>query len=398
MASDLSWAVARPRWLTSAKRGLFYIFPLLVVFGNMELWLAGSSITLPVALLPVAILCVCDLCSPRRLYFSWRALLFFSLSCAILLAGLISSLAVDWVSLKRNLVSLLPIIGMLAVQYAFRDVSVPLSVRRPLLMAALVLSLSIIACSLWKLLPILLVAGWAEMMASKGEIATALGGSNLLAVFIVFFVPFAWVHARWIWAGLLVALLVTLSKFGLFFFMLATVITVLSRRDSFYYLLGLVGLGMLLVWLLLMCLPVEYLQHMDAVPGLGSLVARINLWRLGWELLDANFLYGWGPGGFTSYQELMLWTRAEWGVHNFILARWIEFGLLGLVIYIVMILFAFHWVSQLLPAEDRLLKVSLFVTLLYALFENVIGVAAFEMLFAYGLCLMAARRSSAYEE
>lgn len=235
-------------------------------------------------------------------------------------------------------------------------------------------------------------------MASKGEIATPLGGSNLLAVFIVFFVPFAWVHARWIWAGLLVALLATLSKFGLFFFMLATAITVLSRRVNLYFLLGIVGLGMLLVWLLLMCLPAEYLQQIEGVPGLASLVARINLWQLGWELLEANFLYGWGPGGFTSYQELMLWTRAEWGVHNFILARWIEFGLLGLVFYIVMILLSFHWVSSLLPAEDRLLKVSLFVTLLYALFENVIGVAAFEMLFAYGLCLLAARRSSAYEK
>lgn len=398
MASDLPWSVVSPEWLVSAKRCLFYIFPLLVVLGNLELWLVGSSITLPVALLPVAILCACDLCSPRRLYFSWRALLLFSLSCAILLAGLICSLAVEWVSLKRNLVSLLPIGGMLAVQYVFRDILAPITVRRPLLIAAMMLSLSIIACSLWKLLPILFEAGWVEMMASKGEIATALGGSNLLAVFIVFFVPFAWVHARWIWGGLLVALLVTLSKFGLFFFMLATVITVLSRRVNFYFLLSIVGVGMLLAWLLLMCLPVEYLQRMEFVPGLGSLVARINLWRLGWDLLSTNLLYGWGPGGFTSYQELMLWTRAEWGVHNFILARWIEFGLLGLIFYILMILFSFRWTSPLLPAEDRLLKVSIFVTLLYALFENVIGVAAFEMLFAYGLCLLAARRSSAHEE
>ncbi|MNG25268.1 hypothetical protein D3C84_1100970 [compost metagenome] len=72
--------------------------------------------------------------------------------------------------------------------------------------------------------------------------------------------------------------------------------------------------------------------------------------------------------------------------------------MLGLVFYILIVGVSFHWVSQLPSAEDRLLKISIFVTLLYALFENVIGVAAFEMLFAYGLCLLAARRPSVYEE
>lgn len=374
------------------RNGFFLVFPLLVILGNVELWLGSSSLTVPwvlIVLLPVALTELATLrrgrCAAELLPFLFLYLLLFAL-------GIVAALVSSATGFTRNAVSLLPLCVALLTLFCFKDVRLPSDVPRVMRAAGGILALMIVYKSAWLFLPAWWESGIGGVFEQKSDMGLPLGKSNFLAVFLMFFSIFAWRSHKALWLLMLLAACLTLSRFGVAFVLLAAACVWLlnyCRLSTVVVSLGLVGVLLILpVWLF----PVQIsgMFHNSFLPA--SLAARFDLWAAALDLLNTHPFWGGGPGGFTTHLELVAWPRHEWGVHNFVLSQWIEFGVLGLLVYF-MVIARFLLVRSSLPAADEaLIKLGGVLLLFYGLFENVVGLAAFEVMFAYLLCLLSARR------
>lgn len=395
MKGDLAESMSsyRSSYYASLKNGVFFIFPLLVVLGNIEIWLGSSTLTLPlvfVFLLPIALIELlrflyqgqCDT-GPLPFVFLYILLLSFGV-----LAAVVDSAS----SIPRSVVSLLPVCVGLLTLFSFAGTSLPENVPKLMRVAGAGLSLLILYKALWLFLPVWWSSGIDGIFERKSELSLPLGHSNFLAVFLMFFSIFAWRYHKLLWLLMLIATGLTLSRFGIAFFLLAALCVWLLdflRLSVVISLLCLLGvITVIPVWIF--STSIAGVLHNGSFPE--SLVARFDLWVAALELISDRPIWGGGPGGFTTYLELIVWPRDEWGTHNFILSQWIEFGALGLMIYFAIIARMLYVRSSLPRADEELVKLGSVMMLFYGLFENVVGLIAFEIIFAYLLCLLSARR------
>jgi O-antigen ligase len=128
-------------------------------------------------------------------------------------------------------------------------------------------------------------------------------------------------------------------------------------------------------------LPVFFLMSHSQVENLSgersSLSSRVMIWRTGLYSLADHPLWGIGLGNFQKiYLEHQPYFSPylEWAVpqpHNFVLALWLQAGLLGLTLlgYIVWISIQASKQSKLL-SERRLLVALLIGTMAYGIFDT----------------------------
>lgn len=377
----------------SLKNGVFLIFPLLVVLGNVELWLISSSLTVPWALVVILPIALIEMLTARKGYCATELLPFLFLYLLLFALGMLAALFGSATSVMRNLVSLLPLCIAWLTLFSFKDVNLPTDVPKLMRIAGGLLVLMVLLKSAWLLLPAWWNAGLGAVFAQKGDMGLALGKSNFLAVFLMFFSVFAWRAHKLLWLFMLLATCLTLSRFGVAFVLLAAVCVWLLdyfRLSVVLALLALAGGAVILpVWLFFAQIPESVHNFLPE-----SLAARFELWSVALELLDVHPFWGAGPGGFTTNLELIAWPRYEWGTHNFILSQWIEFGILGLLVYGLIILHFLLLRSSLPVADEALFKLGGVLLLFYGLFENVVGLVAFEIMFAYLICLLSVRRTA----
>ncbi|MPT21133.1 MAG: O-antigen ligase domain-containing protein [Pseudomonas sp.] len=376
------------------KSILFLIFPVLVVLGNFELWLGASSLTLPWLLLIILPFVLLDMAMLWKSRCNSEWLPFMFLYGLLFVLGGLSALADSDTSLLRNLASLLPLMVALAVLYCFRDVSLSFNVTKIMCVAGACLVFMIFMKSILLYWPAIRLGQVHEVFGYKSEMGLPLGKSNFLAVFLAFFAVFAWRANKVLYVAVLLAACLTLSRFGVAFVLFAGLCAYLLN----YVRLSVIAL-VIVGFSILTVLPVFFfptqavaLARECSLPE--SLIARFELWRAALELLAGRFFWGAGPGGFTTYLELVGWPRYEWGTHNFVLAQWIEYGFLGLTVYFIILVRFFLLHAEQDSADYELVKLAGAILLFYALFENVVGLVAFEVMFAYLICLLSARRTA----
>ena len=372
------------------KNWLFCWFPFALLMGNFELWVGASSLTVPLVVPLLVTVLVIDIAALR---FRWsvRLIPFILFYIIFLTLGFLAGLTDYSTSIQRNLASLLPCISGLFVLLAFKDVDLPSQVSKVMVFAGALLALMVIARSLWVLVPVI-SEGREAVMESKGALLLPLGPSNFLAVFLMFFSMFAWRENKLVWLLLLVGVVFTLSRFGIAFTLVAALSITISRRIpiSFFQ------LGFLLVsaaFVLSLFGGGGVLQHLASESILpASIAARLDLWFAGASIVTLNPLFPSSPGGFTSYLEHISWPRFEWGVHNFVLSIWIEFGLIGLLLFLCIIIFVLRSRSSMEARDEKLVKLAVIFLFLYASVENVVEVTSFQLLFAYLVCLLNSKR------
>jgi O-antigen ligase len=373
---------------------LLLLFPLLVILGNAEIWLGGSSITLPVLLVLLLPVTLVEIFRARRGFLNREWIPFFFLYVLLFSCGVLSALFDDVTRAQRNAAALLPLVMAITVLFCFRDISLDFNVVRVMCVAGGSLATLVLIKSVVLFIPALQGGDLAEVYRLKSEMGLPLGKSNFLAVLLVFFSVFAWRVSKLLWLFILFATCLTLSKFGIFFVLIAGCCTYMLSLFRLSVVLAVLGGGAAFLVLPALLFPSEIITLANNYSLPASLVARFELWSAALDLLKLNFFWGGSPGGFTTYLELVGWPRHEWGTHNFILAQWIEYGFLGVCVYLAMIVRFFLVRSCNACADDELIKLSGAILLFYALFENVVGLVAFEMMFAYLLCLLSARRAS----
>lgn len=84
----------------------------------------------------------------------------------------------------------------------------------------------------------------------------------------------------------------------------------------------------------------------------GSLEGRVQIWRAGIDVFREHSVVGVGVGAFRASVENSL-GRA-WAAHNTLLAVAVESGIIGLVIFFILILFTLRIIWDLPPPERRL--------------------------------------------
>lgn len=336
------------------KNWVFLAFPLLVVLGNVELWLGASSLTVPWALiflLPIALVELATLpkgrCEAELLPVLFLYLLLFALG---VLAALFSSVT----SFARNAVSLLPLLIALLALFCFKDVRLPDNIPRLMRVAGGILALMIIYKAAWLFVPAWWDSGVRGVFEQKSDMGLPLGKSNFLAVFMMFFSIFAWRSHKALWLLMFLATCLTLSRFGVAFILLAAACVWLLNYFRLSIVVAVLGFTSILLILPVWLFPVQMSEIFRNSFLPSSLAARFDLWAAALDLIGHNPFLGGGPGGFTTYLEFISWPRYEWGTHNFIMSQWIEYGVLGLLIYFVVIA-RFLLARSFLPMADETL-------------------------------------------
>jgi hypothetical protein len=371
------------------KYWLFCWFPFALLAGNVEISFGASSLTLPLTVPLLVTIIFIDFVL-LRFRTSKRLLLFIILYLAFLILGLIAGIGDQSTSIERNLASLLPYICGLLVLLAFKDVDLPCMIPKVMVLSGAILSIIVIFRSIWVLVPVF-SGGWEAAVNYKAALVLPLGPSNFLAVYLMFFSIFAWSENKAVWIIILAGVALTLSRFGIAFTLLAALFSSARKLPISFYCAGLFVANC--VFLLFVFFGGEIFQYLISDGILPpSIVARLDLWFAGVNLITLNPLFPSGPGGFTSYLELISWPRAEWGVHNWVLSIWIEFGFFGLLLYVCIMGLLLILPSSMDSPDHRRVKLAVILLFLYAGVENVVEVSSFQLLFAFMIVLLFSKK------
>lgn len=168
-----------------------------------------------------------------------------------------------------------------------------------------------------------------------------------------------WLIAFWLLGAF--GLLVSLSRGG--WLGLAAAITIFVIFSSSKKLL--LGYAIFAIILCGVIVAVPNLRYRVILPFMGekSSVARFSLWETGWKMVQDSPLLGQGVNGFNynwdkfnSDPNLQHYNFP----HNFLLNTWIDLGLLGLVSWLVMVLYGL-WQMVKRRSNSYVLGLSLFL-------------------------------------
>ncbi|MFD2648782.1 O-antigen ligase family protein [Devosia albogilva] len=355
--------------------------PIAISFGSLPVWVGGSSLSVPFALaltLPLAGHTIVRQRATMPPVLLW---LF-----AVLLLGVAISagraVTADEVKWSRAAAYSLPYACGFTVLFAMWGAPRP-TLNLPIAIAGAVVAASVLAFTLHYYATL---EGQSFLYDFKEALVTPLGGSNLLALFMVFCVPFAWKQTRkWLgvvlWCALAAAVWATKSRYGLGFFSLATVASAWHYwrpRDARLVIsaVALISVAVLAGTALMAD------QHLAATAmhyGVPlSVVRRADLMVFAADLIQAQPLLGIGPGGFMTAIERS-WTGIEVAVHNSILVMWLDGGMISLLALILIVVLFY------LRASDPSLKMAVTLLLGFSLVEPALEVAPIIMLFCFAV-------------
>ncbi|AYF87486.1 O-antigen ligase domain-containing protein [Pseudomonas sp. DY-1] len=365
-----------------SRESLFVFFPYILVLGNIQIWFGTSSLTVPFALIAVLPLMMLSFLRGG----DSRSILFLLIYGFLFFLGLLSSAYNPQSSWGRHLASLIPVFTGGAVLLCFKDVAYNRKLEASIRNAGLLLGFLVWCKFFYGALYVYMTdGGFYEL---KSHLSLPLGNSNFLAVYLLFFLAFT-VGKGQVWSSLfiLLAVFMTMSRFGTMFSIFTILLACAAGRFTVSAVLWPLALVCFSVFLLIMLNIGEALALLRE-GYFPSLLARAELWEQGKNLVQVSPVLGAGPGGFTTHLDSIAWPRQEWGSHNWILSVWVEYGVTGFLLYLFMISMFFLQA----PVKERVLgkriKLGIAITLLFGLFENVVGISSYEALFAFSICVL----------
>jgi len=124
--------------------------------------------------------------------------------------------------------------------------------------------------------------------------------------------------------------------------------------------------------------------------GDGTIVSRIHIWKSGLELIDSNFVFGVGPGDtnnelvkkyqFHGYKDPF---RVNANAHNQFLETFIDLGLVGFLLLIVILIFSLY---KSITNKNILLFIFLCISSFNFLFESMLNVREGVVFFCFFYC------------
>lgn len=368
----------RIRGISSTRLlGVAAVCPALIA--SIFLGNAHLGITFPVAIIPA----VCLIALNGPLQFPLGACILGLLPLPLLLQSLSGLPLQD----RSDLVLYLPFLYAVVCASAVR----PIDRDRDLFIALMTGGVALSVLMLTSLAHRFLTDMPSSLSALKTAIDTPLGNGNYLAAFLVFLFNVA-LHRR-SWLALLFAVmsLATFSRTGVVMLGVSALIFVIAIRLN--YRLFLIALGDFFVAALGTCMIVyAAASSLTDFTELGSTGVRLMMWRdaidaityhpiigasRSWYVRHLNFGYAWD------------FTLGAWNPHNFILASWMLFGVVGAVTFATFLFIAVKSVSEKarMSATWRGILAGLVIFIAWGLFEDLLLNASALILIAtlYGL-------------
>ena len=182
---------------------------------------------------------------------------------------------------------------------------------------------------------------------------------------------------------ILIALMLSESRAGflaIFFGGLIGIISAIGKLQLTKHIVFVVALVFISILFILITLGDPLLSRFNLTSGI--LGERIVQWRLSWQLIEEQFLFGYGAN---SYADVFQLFRGNEGLrevvynqaHNDFLHIWFEQGLIGLLIYILFLLTVLKRALTLLKnSSDALILATTFACLLTisaSLIHSIVG-------------------------
>ncbi len=359
---------------------LTWISVFLLFVGEVRIPIGGSELYTPLAIFPAIILFVI-----RLGLFDLHLLRGALALLGVLIAGVLSTVWSDHVSVARSVAAMFPIAIAALVLLAFNGVR-GLSC---LIVSAVIAGGSILA--VWViLLSIQASISGLPFYEAKLLIETPLGRSNYLAAFLLAFLAFSWGRSLKLRGLALIAFgAISIYSRGAFLVFLLFICIVFLRSFRSRYKKYFLGAVFVFSWFgILATISSEVLFQSDLSENFGfdpfeSAENRLLLWKASLDMLGESPLFGVGPNGFRSFVERS-GLEDVWGPHNSVLLLWLNYGVLGVFFYFAYCFFIFRSVRNCGCAKmsDNNVLVLLCLLLVFSLFEPLVGSASFELLLA----------------
>jgi len=357
---------------------LAWLCVFLLFIGDARIPVGDSELYTPLAIFPAIILFVIRI-GLFELYFLRGT---FAL-LGVMIAGVLSTIWSDYVSVTRSVAAMFPIVTAVVILIALNGVR---DLNR-LIKSAVFFGGCFLAA--WvALLSFQAAISDLPFYEAKLLIETPLGRSNYLAAFLLVFLAFSW-NKSLILRGVAVIAFSALSIYSrgalLVFFLYVLIIVFRSSRSDYKkYFLG--SLVVILSFSVLATIFFGGLFEHDLTEKFGfdpfeSAENRLLLWKASLEMLWKSPLFGIGPNGFRTFVEIN-GLEDVWGPHNSILLLWLNYGIIGVLFYFVYCFSILQSVREVgrFDQEGNNVFVLLCILLFFSLFEPLVGSATFEIL------------------
>lgn len=367
-------------WLTVA----------LIFVGEVRLPVGSSELYTPLSIFPALCLIVFNVFHSES-YASKPIFLLLS----ILALGVVNTFSSDYVNFARSSAAVFPLLAALIILIALNGIN----------NASRLITYGILGggafLSIWVIwLVVLAINSGLPFYEAKLLIETPLGRSNYLAAFLLIFFAFSLSSDKGFQfiAFFSMALLSIYSR-GCFVVLMAFVLAILflkiqkkNRLFVLFFLLLLIAASAILLYYL--GIVDQFLQQDDGFFNSESAYNRLALWDASIDLIVNHPVLGIGPNGFRSVVEAND-LEDVWGPHNSILLLWLNYGFLGLILYLVYCYFIGRKLQDKSSHEQRAsyAYIAFFVLLGFSLFEPLVGSGTFEVLVAT-LCIYAQSEST----
>lgn len=345
----------------------------LIFFGNAQV-----GITFPVAIIPAMLLLTI-----RSPSIPVGAVLLGALMLPVLGQSLITPLQ-D----RTDLLLYLPIVYAVICATGVRPAIRPQDLLFGLMIGGLALSLMMLASlmvGIYKQPPI-------SLSMLKTLIDVPLGSGNYLAAFLVFLLNVA-LHcsARRLAVLFAVLSIATFSRTGIGMIIVSLAFYILAKRLDHRRLV--IALGAFFIAWLSVCI-IIYVAGLSLTDftQLGSTGVRLMMWQHAMEAISYHPLLGAPRSWYVRHLNFgYAWdfSYGAWNPHNFILAAWMLFGVLGVVAFPAFLFFAFKAVALRAAKSGtwRGVLIGLTVFIAWGLFEDLLLNAAALILVStlYGL-------------
>ncbi len=141
-----------------------------------------------------------------------------------------------------------------------------------------------------------------------------------------------------------------------------------GKKPSFHWKLGFLSFFLILAVLFFSQNKTAKFENLTNLSYRSSFNSRLMIWRSAWEIGKDNWLVGIGPGNFQKYyldyQPKFSEPYLEWAVpqpHNIFLAFWLETGILGLLGFLMILIWFFRRCFVLLNLSLRNFNIDVFV-------------------------------------
>jgi len=342
---------------------------LLAIVGNFQIWFGESALTLPLGLLPIILVL---LLQPRLQLLKQHAILL----ALVELSGM-CGVALNMGSWSRAIAASIWIpIGILTFAVA-RSTQISRLFHRVLDFGSVMLSILVIYAFASAFIETPLI------YSIKTSINTPLGNSNYLAGFLAFFLVRNSFRGKVLTLIAFVGLICTLSRtsIGIGTGVLICRYILLNgaawKRLTIVIAIGVVGL-----------FSYNYILALaDSISGLqanDSLLTRLELWSTAAQQITNSPLFGFGPGGSRAILQSEITDQNTWDPHNAILSLALNFGIIGLLAYLLHLVLTFRLLKFATKVDANWLgtRWGLLTMLTIALLEPIVTSIGFEFFVA----------------